>query len=232
MASRLAYVTALGSVALLMGACIIKSTTNDDDDTHTTTTTTTPTGEGGSGGSTVAGGNGGVGGQIPTGGSGGESCVDSTGSGVTVTACDQMNITPETHGGAATGCVAPNYDQDPPGYLICVRGFEIYTDGQAEDLQGCLGLIGVQDACDAVLATACVEQMYVDACPRQEIVDTCNSIQATCDPDPFDAVQCAGDLNPFSDAGLTEMTDCINGQPVEMSCQDAYDACFQTVASA
>jgi len=231
MASRLAYLTILGSAALLMGACIIKSTTTDDD-THTTTTTTTPTGEGGSGGSIATGGSGGVGGEISTGGSGGASCVDATGSGMTVAACDQMNITPETHGGAATGCVAPNYDQDPPGYLVCVRGFEIYNDGQVEDLQACLASIGVQDACDEALATGCVDQMYNDACPRQEIVDACNTMQAQCDPDPFDAAQCAGDLNPFSDAGLTELTDCINNADPGLTCQEAYDLCFQTVASA
>jgi hypothetical protein len=231
MASRLAYLTALGCTALLMGACIIKSTTTDDDTHTTTTTTTTPTGEGGSGGSVVTGGSGGTGGQISTGGSGGVSCVDATGSGVTAAACDEMNITPVAHGGQAMGC-GPNYDEDGPGYVVCVRGFEIYTAGQAEDLQACLALIGVEDTCDEAVATACVEQMYNDACPRQDIVDACAGIQTQCGADPFDAEQCAADLNPFSDAGLDEMTACINSQPVEMSCQDAYDACIQTVASA
>jgi hypothetical protein len=225
MASTLGYLTILGSAALLLGACIIKSTTTTDDDTHTTTTHTTSQG---AGGSVPTGGSGGIGGEIPTGGS--TSCVDATGTGVSVSACDDMNITPPPQGQSML--CGQNYDQPPPGYLVCQLGFGIYTAGQAEDLAACLAQIGVEDACTEELVVACVDQTYNDACTQQDVIDYCDGIATTCEPDPFDAGQCASDLNPFGQAGLSEINDCINNADPNLTCQEAYDLCFQTVASA
>jgi hypothetical protein len=221
-------VTVLGSAAMLAGACVITSTTTND-----TSTTTTHTNEG-AGGSIPAGGAGGTGGQISAGGAGGgggAACVSATGTGVTTAACEDMNITPPPNGQSML-CVAPDYDQPPPGYLVCNRGFEIYTAGQAEDLQACLAQIGVQDACDEALVLACIDQMYNDGCIQADVVTYCTGIATACDPDPFDADQCAADLNPFGEAGLAELTTCFNDADPTLTCQQAYDTCFTTVASA
>ena len=225
MASTLGYLTILGSATLLLGACIIKSTTSTDD-THTTTTHNTTSQ--GAGGSVPTGGSGGTGGEISTGGN--ASCVDATGTGVAVSACDDMNITPPPQGQSML--CGQNFDQPPPGYLVCQRGFSIYTAGQAEDLQACLAQIGVQDACTDELVIACVDQMYNAACTQQDVIDFCNGIATSCNPDPFDAGTCASDLNPFGQAGLSDITDCINNADPGLTCQEAYDQCFQTVASA
>ena len=57
----------------------------------------------------------------------------------------------------------------------------------------------------------------------------CGEIKTTCVGDPFNADTCAKDLNPFSDAGLKELSDCINATDPAISCQAAFDACYNEV---
>jgi hypothetical protein len=155
--------------------------------------------------------------------------VPEAGSGMTVDACDDMYITPPPEGAAMLCGV--EFDQPPPGYLVCQRGFEIYTAGQSEDLQLCLADIGVAEACEEEPVLLCIEGMYLAACERPSIIDLCDGFATDCDPDPFDAAQCKVDLNPFGDDGLIELTDCINAAAPELSCQDAYDQCFYDVVT-
>lgn len=215
----------LGAVftASLLGGCIIKTeptgaggSGGETSASTTTTTTTTTTGTGGD----VTGG----------GGTGGGDCVGVDGP-HKVADCDTMNITPVSHGGAASSSCGDTLDQDPPGYLVCVHAFSIFTSGAASDLQDCLALIGVQDECTDEKWQACIDAMYADACPSTEIVSACADIANTCGADPLDTKQCATDLNPFSNDGLQAFQDCFNAHSND-TCQVAYDACITEVLTA
>lgn len=124
-----------------------------------------------------------------------------------------MNITPVSHGGAASSSCGNTSIKTPPGYLVCVHGFSIFTSGAAGDLQDCLALIGVQDQCTDEKWQACIDAMYANVCASQDIVNTCADIANACGADPLDKAQCADDLNPFSNEGLQQFQDCFNANP-------------------
>ncbi|MEO7330572.1 MAG: hypothetical protein ABI193_18500 [Minicystis sp.] len=220
----------LGAVlaASALGGCIIKTEPTGAGGSSSTasTTATTATGQGGEptgtgGTSTVA--------TTGTGGTAGGDCVGIEGP-HTVADCETMNITPAPNGAASSSC-GDTLDQDPPGYLVCVHAFSIFTSGAASDLQDCLALIGVQDECTDEKWQACIDAMYKDACQSQDIVDACAGIANACGADPLDTTRCAEDLNPFSNQGLQSFQDCFNGLPND-TCQDAYDACITEVLTA
>ena len=218
----------LGAVftAGLLGGCIIKTEPTGAGGSSSTTSSSSGQGEEptGTGGENTGGT--GVGGT----GAGGGDCVGVDGP-HKVADCDTMNITPVSHGGAASSSCGDNLDQDPPGYLVCVHAFSIFTSGAASDLQDCLALIGVQDECTDEKWQACIDAMYADACPSSEIASACADIANTCGADPLDTKQCATDLNPFSNDGLQAFQDCFNAHPND-ACQVAYDACITEVLTA
>lgn len=222
-------VQAFAAIGLLSG-CFINSTP-----TGTTgaggSILTTSVGTGGEGTTGVGGeGGGGVGGGT-TGtstGTGGGTCVGETGKGV-VADCDDLNITPPSHGGGASATCGPKQDEEPPGYGLCTRGFEIFNTGAASTLLNCLATIGVQDRCKDALLDACIDKMYDSACEIPAIKAACGDIKTSCMNDPFDAVQCGKDLNPLSEAGVMEFGDCMNNADPTLNCQQAYDACHAEV---
>ncbi len=174
-------------------------------------TTTTTTGVGG--------------GTTTTSGTGGTACVGETGTAM-VADCEKINIAPAA--GASSSC-GPNLNEAPPGYGLCKRGFDLFNPGAATNLVSCLGKIGVQDECKTDPLQACVDGMFADECVIASIATSCGGIKMTCGNDPFDAAKCATDLNPFSDAGLTELSTCINSADPTLTCQAAYDKCYTEV---
>ncbi|UQA61528.1 hypothetical protein [Polyangium aurulentum] len=195
---------------------------------------------GGSGGTNVGGAGGeggaGVGGAGGQGGAGGgSSCVGPADSdGKTVSSCDTMQITPKPTGPALSIC-GPTMDEQPPGYGVCKRGFEIYTPGAAATLQGCLDKITVEpaNACDMNKVTACVGDMYKAACPSQSAANACEAIaKQICVNETFDTSGCLLEVNPFSDKALQDLANCISmTDPNQVTCQKAYDDCFIEISS-
>ena len=199
--------------------------------------TTGPTGAGGSSGvtsstaeaATTGVGGGGVGGATSatsaTSGTGGGACVGETGT-AAIAECDKLNIAPAS--GASSSC-GPNMNEAPPGYGLCKRGFDLFNPGAVTSLVDCLATIGVESECKTDPLQTCVDKMFKDECVIASIGASCDVIKTTCGADPFDAAKCATDLNPFSDKGLAEVSDCINTTDKAVACQKAYDDCYTQV---
>lgn len=154
-------------------------------------------------------------------------CVGSDGVGV-VDDCEDLNIAPAQ--GATTQC-GPDKNELPPGYNLCVRGYTLFTRGTADDLQECLAQIGVQNECDIEPVRTCVDQIFADACDTPEIADNCNGIADQCAPgEAFNVAGCTDQLRPFSNDGLKEIINCFNStDPNQVTCQQAYDGCYDQV---
>lgn len=228
MLSRKNYIL-LGTQAFvaigLLSGCIISETTTGSANTGGSATTVTV----GAGGETGQGGAGVGGGTTGTTGAGGTACVGETGAGV-VADCDKLNITPPSHGGASKLC-GDAFDQDPPGYGLCTRGFEIFTAGASTVLVKCLATIGVQDACKEPPLDTCIDTMYDALCESADIKAACGDIKTSCAADAFDDVQCAKDLNPLSETGVMQFGKCMNDADPALNCQGAYDSCYGQVFS-
>lgn len=218
------FLAVQASVAIgLLSGCVITSSPTGSGGTSGDTTVTSAaatTGGGGQGGAGVSGSTSGTGGSV--------ACVPETGVGV-VADCNNLNITPKSGGGAASSSCGDTLDQDPPGYGLCQRGFNIFNAGAATNLVACLGTIGVQDQCNIPPLQVCIDKMFVEECVIASIGTLCGEIKTTCVGDPFNTDTCAKDLNPFSDAGLKELSDCINATDPAISCQAAFDACYNEV---
>ncbi len=219
-------VQAFIAIGLLAGCVVTSSPTGSGGSGGSSGVTTghgaataTTGGDGGSGGGGVGGGTSG------TSGTGGAACVGETGAAV-IADCEKLNIAPAS--GASSSCgVAMN--EAPPGYGLCKRGFEIFNPGATTSLVDCLATIGVQDECHLPPLQVCVDKTFADECVIASIGTSCDGIKTTCGADPFDAATCAKDLNPFSDAGLAEMSACINKMDPAVACQKAFDECYTQV---
>jgi hypothetical protein len=149
-------------------------------------------------------------------GGGGGGCVGPDGTGQTSAICNMMEITPSAAGGpAASNCdlCGGTGGVDPPrGWSLCLRSFQIFTAGSAEQLHGCLAQINGAPAfaCDYGPVNDCVTRVYNAACPSQTAADTCQLVQDTlCGVnDPFDVTACAEEMKPFNDAGLQWVAGC------------------------
>ncbi len=239
MALSLRSIVPFAAIALLASACTIRFGPVDDDSDFTwddssaqVTDSSSSSANGGAGG----GGEGGAGGNTSSstssssdggssGGGGGDPyCNDEFGSGQTAAICDGLAVAPSTSGMC-------DYHA-PLGYLACQRGFEVFAAGQAEDLAACIGNIQPYDACDESPVTKCVAKMYDNACTNSYVANTCASWGAVCSDNgdnSFDVNMCETDLNPFSDAGLNELTECMNSKTG--NCQDRYDYCIDQVVT-
>jgi hypothetical protein len=211
------------AISLLSGCVITESPTGAGGTSSDATTTTTAA-------TTAAATTGGEGGTVATGtttGTGGTTCVGEDGD-ATLIDCDSINISPKA--GASSSC-GPNLDEAPPGYGLCQRGFTIFNTGAATNLRDCLATIGVQDECKTDPLQVCVDKMFNDECVIPSIATSCGEIKTACDAaaDPFDTAKCTADLNPFSDAGLKELSDCINQTDPAINCQTAYEGCYTQV---
>jgi hypothetical protein len=224
----------LATTALFAG-CVIGRGDIDDDDTPTTTTTTTSSstsGGGGEGGAGVGGSGGaGVGGSGGSGG--GTACVGVNGTGLDDKSCDNMNITPAPNGQAASICDdtgGTGGTNPPPGYAACQHGFDVFNPGPAEHFQKCLAMITVEpaNACSLDKLQDCVNSMYAATCEVPETTDLCDQIGKACvmAGQTFDVPGCAVDLKPFNQKALTAYSDCFDGEPMNVLCQDAHDKCF------
>jgi hypothetical protein len=214
-----------------LAACVV-TTTNDD-------LTGGTGGQGASGGESTTGGQntgatGGTGGSATggaggAGGSGGGACVDHTGNGTAVTACDSVV-------GGIADCGG---DLGPPvAELICERGNEIYTGGAWENLLACLDAIpdDQQSACGPnaeATVQACVTKMYDEACPNPDALALCNGAKAACDANndaTFNLAGCVDELNPFGQGGRDEWQTCFDALP-DATCADAQTQCNNQVSS-
>jgi hypothetical protein len=209
--------------AVLLSGCIVVSGSGSS---GTGTSGTGTSGSGGFGGSdgqtavtTVTSG------QASSAASGAGACVGSDGVG-TVSSCEELNIAPSQ--GATKQCGVKK-DELPPGYNLCLRAYTLFTNGSADELQSCLSLIGVESACDILPVQDCVDQMFSDACDVPEIADNCKSIAAQCPGEAFDVAKCTDDLRPFNNNGLTEILDCFSASDPKLTCQQAYDSCYDQV---
>jgi hypothetical protein len=208
------------AIGLLAGCVVTTGPTGAGGSSGVTTGTseaTTATGVGGGTSATTA--------TTATSGTGGGACVGETGTG-TIAECEKLNIAPAA--GASSSC-GPNMDEAPPGYGLCKRGFDLFNPGAVTSLVDCLATIGVQDECKTDPLQACVDKMFKDECVIASVGTSCDGIKTTCGADPFDSAKCATDLNPFSDKGLTELSDCINMTDPAVACQKAYDDCYTQV---
>ncbi|MDC3952257.1 hypothetical protein [Polyangium jinanense] len=234
--------TSFLTAAALSSGCIIVSDPNNNTGGNGGDGGAGVGASGGTGGTGGQGGTGGVGGTGGTGGTGGEgggsNCVGPEDGDGSVAACDAMNITPKPEGPAAQ-CPGtdPNgnpIEFDPPGYGTCKRGFEIYTRGAATVLQNCLSDIGVEpaNACDDQQVADCVGKMYGAACPSADAALACETIsnQLCINGETFDTQGCQLETNPFNNAALQELANCISDSALP-DCNDAYDACFAQVTS-
>jgi hypothetical protein len=211
------------AIGLLSGCVITSSPTGSGGSSgETTGTTATSGGLGGSGGASATTA---TTGTTTTSGTGGTGCVGESGSAV-IADCEKLNIAPAS--GASSSC-GPNLNEPPPGYGLCKRGFEIFNAGATTSLVACLATIGVQDECKTDPLQTCVDKTYADECVIASIGTTCDGIKTACGADPFNSDICAKDLNPFSDAGLTEIETCFNGTDPAVPCQKAYDDCYTQV---
>ncbi len=212
------------AIGLLSGCVVTSGTAGTGGTSGVTTAGGVTTGGGGEG----QGGEVGVGGSttVSTSGTGGSAgCVGETGNAV-IADCEKLNIAPAA--GASSSC-GTKMDEAPPGYGLCKRGFDLFNDGANANLLACLATIGVQDECKTDPLQTCVDKMFKDECVIPSIATACDSIKTTCGADPFDAAKCATDLNPFSDKGLMEMSDCINMADPAATCQAAYEGCYTQV---
>ena len=212
----------LAAIALTSSACTIRVGPIEDDggwdntgaqvaSSSSTTGTGGARGTGGTGASASGGGWGGAG-----------TCIgEFDGVGETAAACESIALAPATSG-TCDG-------HAPLGYLACERAFDLYAPGHAENLVACMRDIPAAAACDDNPVVQCVGKMYGDACTNDYIAGACDTWGSLCDGngESFDVAGCATDLNPFSDAGLTELVDCMNVNTG--NCQDRYDSCLDTV---
>lgn len=189
----------------LLGGCVVQSTGSTGTG-GTDVKTTVTVGVGGAGGA------------------GGGDCVGETGTAV-IADCDHLNITPPSHGGGATASCGATLDQEPPGYGLCTLSFTLFNPGATTTLVECLKTIGVESRCKEEPLQACIDKAYEAECPIAAVQTDCDGIKTTCGTDPFDAVQCAKDLNILSDEGLMKLSDCINTADPALTCQQAYDGC-------
>ena len=121
---------------------------------------------------------------------------------------------------------------DPLGWGVCHRGHAIYTQGAWEVLQGCLSEISVApaDACDPDLVDACLDDMYEAACERPTNDAFCESFATQCGDGTVNVELCQTELRPFSDAGISDLTSCINDEAdPALDCGGAYDFCIGEV---
>lgn len=215
------------SVAIgLLSGCVINGTSTGSGGTSGGETTSAPSATSATAATSGGGGEGGSGSvSASTSGTGGTACVGETGTSV-IADCEKLNIAPAS--GASSSC-GMNLDEPPPGYGLCKRGFDLFNPGATSTLVECLATIGVQDECKTDPLQACIDKMFADECVIPSIATSCDSIKTTCGADPFDAAKCATDLNPFSDAGLTELSTCINKADPALTCQAAYDGCYTEV---
>ena len=152
-------------------------------------------------------------------------CAGPTGTGVAVSACDEM--------GYPSMC---SDTSEPVGLTTCRRGFELFESGPWEILQSCLANIPADtdhycgDPTAENYVVACENDMYDAACFNQDVSDKCDEIAASCtDPnDAFATATCKSDMNPFSTDGFNEYLDCINNSG-DVSCADLHDSCLTNV---
>jgi hypothetical protein len=164
--------------------------------------------------------------------------VGPDGTGQTAAICDTMEITPSSAGGPAASncdrCGGTGGIEAPPGYVLCLAAFELFTAGAAESVQACFNNINGAPAyaCDLVPVADCVRRMYNEACPNQAAADTCQLIHDTLCVmnEPFDVTACTEDMNPFNDDALQHVANCI-AYSTEPDCRTAYTVCFDQITS-
>jgi hypothetical protein len=144
-------------------------------------------------------------------------CSEAEGTGVAVTSCELLPDDPTCPEVGAGNRAA------------CKRAFELFNAGQTEDLVSCLTNQPTDKLCSSDQVTECLGEMYDEACTMPYVEQVCDSWAQACGDsgEVLDAIQCKWDLNPFSDAGLTELASCMNTHPGD--CQSRYDDCLVKV---
>lgn len=215
---------ALATLTLVVGtnACVVSwgdQPLDDDSSFFDDDGSSVSAGAGGNASST------GVGGDTSTGVGGGDPyCIDGEGTGQTAEMCEDLAISPDNFGVCGDGLTAL-------GYAACSRSFEIWEGGFAEALAECLSYIPAENACDEQPVLDCLDEVYIETCEVPYIEQTCASWADTCSEtgETLDEALCYGELTPFSDDGLDELTDCMN--EIDDTCQVRYDTCFVEVTA-
>lgn len=170
-----------------------------------------------------------------SGGAGGAgACIGVDGTGLDKNSCDNMNITPTSAGGPAASICEPDGgtagSDPPPGYGVCQHGFDVFNPGPAENLQKCLGNIGVEpaNACDPAQVQDCVNTMYEATCAVDSVTKYCEDNAKLCETagQTLNAAQCAYELKPFNPTTITAYEDCFNNADPALTCQQAHDQCY------
>jgi hypothetical protein len=202
----------------LASACVVRWDDTpdqrfDDDDSFSSVSSGGWGGEGGAGGDQGGAGEGGAGGDP-------YECNDGVGYGSTVALCDALPMSPDNAGLCDDGYPAMGYD-------ACVRVYDIWDVGHAEQLADCLADVAPADFCAPEPFSNCVGEAYAFACYSDYIADNCSYWNDLCfeEGDALDVSKCTNDLQPFSEAGLYELSDCMNS--IEGTCQERYDLCFE-----
>jgi hypothetical protein len=212
---------------LLLGGCIVIGGPIDDnnnggsagfggrDVVSSSSSSSSSSGQGGMGG---AGGGGGAGV-----GGGGTPCVGPNDGILDQLSCDKLNT-------QTTGKVCgPNMDLEPLANGTCTHGFTIFQGGAFDVLVKCLQEIpgDKANACDDTKVSACVDIMYKNTCPSQNVAAACDAIasQLCIAGEVFDTQGCLLEANPLNDAALQTLADCIQMSP-EADCNKAYDTCI------
>jgi hypothetical protein len=121
----------------------------------------------------------------------------------------------------------------PPGYAVCQHGFDVLTPGVAEDLQGCLSMIGgdATNACDTKQVSACASGALQGACDRPEATTRCEATSMLCKTGALNLALCASNLRALNDATLDEYTQCMESGVETKDCQVAHDDCYDMLLS-
>jgi hypothetical protein len=176
---------------------------------------------------TVGGGAGGAGGNAANdGGDSGPMCTDYWGAGTSVDVCETLAISPSNTTavcGETPGAV---------GYLSCVKGFELFSEGVAEEYAACLSEITPAEACEFDPVAQCTDRIYNNACEQQGVTDLCEEMNDYCVGigDSLDVNSCSATLNPMSEEAITELIECMNWSPTG-TCQERYNSCFDELVT-
>lgn len=227
---RASLTIGLPAFLLLLGGCIII----DDGNTNPPTGGTGGDGardtSSSSSSSSSSSGMGGMGGQGQGGagvGGGGGGCVDEKDGVLDLLACDALPT-------QDTGNVCGQTMAPPPAVGSCTRLFEIVQGGAFDVLATCLKGIpkDLPGACDDSKVAACVDEMYLAACPSTDVADACQLIAGSCiNGDVFDTQGCLLKINPFNSAGISELVNCMNEPTADANCNTAFNDCYGVVFS-
>ena len=141
-------------------------------------------------------------------------------------ACETLAVAPQN----LDDYCGPDGDLLPLGWLACHQGYDILNPSDADVLQSCIAAIPAEEACNDDLVIACIDQMYDDACVRDEVGELCAGWGEDCAAfdESFDVEACSTDLNAMNGESIDYVISCINSLP-SGTCDERYAQCFESL---